>query len=682
MARNSIDLPDIQLSEHDEPISFKRQRSGRQSNWKGGRDRRFPEGKLQNARFVAWDGEGYSDPETNEHHYMLFGNSDGTYIAGEGLHFDDCFEFLLEHADQDANHIIYGGDYDVIMMTKAFPYPVRKRLHSGQRTSYGGYIFEWRKRKWFDIRYRNGSKSVRLYDVLTFFQKSFVNACREYLGDSEDLDVMESMKSVRNEFRFEMLETEVIPYWKSELQYLVQLADQLRDYLHAVDIKPIGWYGPGPVASSVLSNHKAGEHFGYHPSEVIDKAERAYYGGRFEQFFMGVADKTYEYDIRSAYPAAISLMPSFADVEWKHNYLASVPSELNDWTLYKVSWSMAPFNSPVWIGPLPFRDDRGRIYYPQQGTRSWYWGIEVKNLTKLSHIKYVFHESWTPTFHRGYEFPFRWISDMYYDRQKMKSDGNPAQLALKLGMNSVYGKLAQSKGAKYEYEPETGEGHWKKPRWHHPFYAGWITAYCRAKMWDLVCTALQQEVPIYSLETDAIFVGDKLSGLDLGTGLGQFDEIELDGFISIQSGVHYDKVDGAWQLRSRGVEAKATQRAEEWFDIFRELPENHVDVTWEVTRFITNPASRTYARWEPFKRTTSFPNIVSKRMHNAKLCKQCRDDPSSTMADDMHMLAVPPTVSDVVPSVAYGFPWRKDGVSFDPDDLKIGIAESYDERMT
>jgi hypothetical protein len=137
------------------------------------------------------------------------------------------------------------------------------------------------------------------------FRVSFVKACQEYgVGDAELLAQVADMKLQRNDFQG--ITPEIETYMSQELDLLVDLCDNLRGRLAMANIYPAQWHGPGAIASAVLRTQKVGQAKGSYPDDFRLHAESAYYGGRFEQFQRGTyLGSVYQYDIRSAYPAAM-----------------------------------------------------------------------------------------------------------------------------------------------------------------------------------------------------------------------------------------------------------------------------------------------------------------------------------------------------------------------------------------
>jgi len=280
--------------------------------------------------------------------------------------------------------VIYSGRYDMTMMLKHMESKALERVLAGKSKWIGKNRLRYLKGKFADIRI--GPDKARLYDVFSFFQCSFVKACVEYLGDDETLQEIARVKQLRDSFEYG--DESVEDYWRLELEYLERLMNKLRELLAQIGIHPRGWYGPGVIADALYSQHKMKRWYGGIPDEVTDAAEHAYYGGRFEQFKLGVIDNVYEYDIRSAYPAAIAKLPDFSNCEWEHiteEFVPTTGTKLSRFGLYNVSWKRHSAQAP---GPFPWREyGTGRIYYPMKGVESWYWGVEVLAYMNNRHPK-------------------------------------------------------------------------------------------------------------------------------------------------------------------------------------------------------------------------------------------------------------------------------------------------------
>src|SRR5665811_1486534 len=150
--------------------------------------------------------------------------------------------------------------------------------------------------------------------------------------------------------------------------------------------------------------------------------------------------------------------------------------------------------------------------------RGWYWYEEVKvMLDFFPTAKVVIHEGYTA---KTDGTPFHWISSLYDYRMKLKGTGNLSQYAIKVGLNSLYGKCAQRVG-------------------HNPYFslawAGYITASTRAK---LARAAYSKPESVLGFATDALFTDSKLQQLTLSENLGDWEESSFRSAIFFQSGVY------------------------------------------------------------------------------------------------------------------------------------------------
>ena len=596
--------------------------------------------------FIAYDGEGYTTAD-GKHVYALFGNSLGQRISG-----NLCWRQvlpLLFAAPKEANHVIYSGTYDVVMLFRR-ELQIQMLLR-GKVVNLDQYRIHYLRGKMLRITDRELKQTRTLYDVFTFFGGSFVKACTEYLGSSELLDEIQAMKLQRNTFTAAEIDGSVNDYMTQELQLLVTLCETLRERLAAVNIHPVQWHGPGAVASAVLKDHKIKENKGNYEQEFRTVAESAYYGGRFEQFARGSYEgKVWQYDIRSAYPDAMRELPDLASTVWQHR--VGPPASVDMHGLYYVDYRNAGAN-PFDIGRLPHRSKKGSIYYPTTFSIGWYWGVEVTPELATCVTEYYRPYTSNPV------KPFAFVADMYEQRALLKKQGKPEQLALKLALNSLYGKLAQSKGARHEGNV------WLYPTFHEIVWAGLITAYARNKINNALHSVPKEN--IIATETDSIFSLTPLD-LELGEGLGCWDLEILEGIKYIQSGISLVKKGGKWTFKSRGFTVKKSENEVEIWSQFLAMKEPCLQV--KQTRFGTDPrALRTFSTWyETLYQLRLDNNPLEKRTHN--YCPNC--ETGLGYADTLHRLAVPPLTP--APSTPYEFVWNSD-----PSEL---IAElGYDEPL-
>lgn len=351
-----------------------------------------------------------------------------------------------------------------------------------------------------------------------------------------------------------------------------------------------------------------------------DAAHHAFYGARIELLQQGYAPEQtlHGYDIRSAYPSAMLDLPSMRGKTWKHHRngtSADHARQSNILSMYRVYWrfpatvkyrgveNYAPFY------PLPYRTQNGSILFPSEG-RAWVMRDDV-----LAALKWVetFGLNWREydlVVEEAFEFdpppvgmsfgpfgeaqdeastrpetgPFEFVRELYNQRANIKSREkecgyNILELAIKLCINSIYGKFAQRIGGN-EFDP---------PASACPYYAAAITAATRRRICE---TGLLDPFAIVMFATDGIISTRPLAPLDrpIGEALGDWETKSVTGGMFLQSGV-YTFFDGvAHETKMRGAR-KA----------FMELPSDPVQPGATMTRheFLVGETLNAWSRPQP-----------------------------------------------------------------------------------
>ncbi len=478
------------------------------------------------SEFVAYDGEGWSDK------YVLLANSRGERIVNqEGLSTRQCLEFLARKYESPTKRIFFAFSYDVNHIIKDFSDEQIETLLKGKSVTYENFHVSYIPGKIFEV---NG---YRYYDVFSFFATNFINVVRTMLGPKFVTEDLIAGKAGRGNFETWNL-AKLIHYNDVELDLMVKIMVKLRTAFSDIGVKLTEWYGPGAVAKFWFKQH------GILPQEThtagsIKALNSAYYGGRFEQLTLGKVKNVYEYDIHSAYPSAMVSMPYFKS--WRHVSRGRFIAD--PYSIWYISFDLRQSrhnlertynNSPhaPEFGPLPIRSKDGRICYPLVG-KGWYWYEEVK-------LIHDFFKEAKVIYHGGYIAetegqPFEWIKDLYDYRMQLKSTGSLTQYAIKVGLNSLYGKCAQRVG-------------------RNPYFslawAGYITATTRAKLARAGYEAGSEH--ILGFATDALFSDCKLN-VRCTESLGDWEASNYQSGTFFQSGIYrLTKSDGTNDDRYRG----------------------------------------------------------------------------------------------------------------------------------
>lgn len=559
--------------------------------------------------FVAWDGEGITSSPGEPQDFVLWGCSTGEHIVSPSLGTVQCLDLLLK-VKRDHPHTIFVGfalGYDFNMILKDLSPRHLWVLYRRGQVKWGSYRIERLPGKWLYVKKKDGG-SAKLYDTYGFFQSSFVAACEKFLGSNDpELDRIRTGKQARSSFAYSELRSLIIPYWKGELRLLVRLMDALRDDLIGANLPITSWHGPGAVANTVFRQFNIKQAKKPTPPEVNRAAQYAYAGGRFELFRVGHHQgRVWEYDINSAYPEAITRLPNLCKGTWERTRSFD-PESFGVW---RVDFHATGDFSSLHTRPHPLfvRGKHGEVSYPLRAM-GWYWTPEARAIPESIVDGWVFrHES-------GSE-PFSFLHEMYDTRLKWKNDQNSAERALKLAMNSLYGKMAQRVG-----------GTNGPPQWHQLEWAGYVTSFARAKLWNAIS---RTPSAVIAVETDAIFSTQELD-LEIGMGLGQWERSEFDWITYIQSGLYYAGMGDDVIERYRGFDKGSLPHSrmveflhdfDSAFEPWRVRPP--VGIT---TRFIgLGLALRTKAIWRAWE--TAPRQVVlgggGKRAHRDTLCPECQ----------------------------------------------------------
>lgn len=292
--------------------------------------------------------------------------------------------------------------------------------------------------------------------------------------------------------------------------------------------------------------------------EII--ALSAYFGGRFEITEIGYMGDLHGYDINSAYPHIMRTLPCLAHGRFVRvkNY---VPGKFGVYLVgSRTAGRFAPFPYRT-----PVKTDDGTagsaIYYAHGGKR-WIWSNADPALSELATAR-KHHGNDAIPIYDGYVWepecddpsPFAAIPEMYAIRQEYVTQGNGVEKVIKLILNSLYGKTAQSIGWAMDKD---GIPH--PPPFQCFIWAGLITSGCRAMILDAV---MHPDADVVSIATDGIL---SRTPIDLDAPkqkiLGKWDYTPVEDGYLFQSGVYtfvsWNKYDQKWKrtYKTRGFSAK------------------------------------------------------------------------------------------------------------------------------
>jgi hypothetical protein len=411
---------------------------------------------------------------------------------------------------------------------------------------------------------------ITIFDVFGFFQCSFIEAAKSIPGamSHAQAEIIESGKKLRGDFTIYDLRM-IQKYTKCELIVMAQMMTALRETLLKLDLPITRWQGAGSIAGALLKRQGAKEHFRKPDAvELTDPqtwAHHAFFGGRIELLKQGAQNGgLWNYDIRSAYPHHMRLLPSMADGVFRHvekpDYASVGSASL--FSMFKINFRVeVDLNNPARLNkmhgvfdgpefyPLPYRDKRGIITYPPRVYGVYMQAEASAAIAWLEFFKARYEKAAknacpfpvTLEIEEAYFFekapgapsdPFSFLQQMYDERlaikRREKETGiyDLTEKVIKIAVNSCYGKTAQSVG-------QMG----KPPGTACPWVAAAITAGARAQLLRAALTVDPSKIVAFM--TDGI-VCQKQLNVEAGVLLGQWEETKIDArAIFVQPGVYH-----------------------------------------------------------------------------------------------------------------------------------------------
>lgn len=510
--------------------------------------------------FVGCDGEGAGIDEKGRQLYCLFRMGDRELYTGSPLATAELLDFICD-APGDVILVGFAFGYDVTMILRDLPEGQARKLFQPVSLEKGKSRYVWFRD--FDLEYlpknyfrvkrvkiiRQADGSERrvaikgsqrtIYETFGFFQKSFLKSIESFdVGTPEQRQSIAENKARRSSFV--SIDQEERDYCALECRFLAELMEKLRAYCYAADIVPRTWNGAGKLASALHAKHhtiKREDVKNVIPAGVLDFANMAYYGGRFEITRTGqIKQPVWEYDICSAYPDAMRKLPCLAHGTWR---FSNDPKELAGASLCVASVTFRQQradNGFGQLGGLPVRSKEGHLIWPRQAS-GIYWNVEIAAAERLG-VKVTYKAGWI--YERQCECQaFDWVEPLYDYRQSIGSQG--PGYPIKLGINSLYGKLAQRKG---------------NGLYHNMVWAGLITAFTRAKLMGAIEHAPSS---IVMVATDAVYSLCPLP-LDVGKRLGQWEMAELADLFIVQPGLYWSP--DKRKKKSRGLSGSFFEQSE------------------------------------------------------------------------------------------------------------------------
>jgi hypothetical protein len=593
-------------------------------------------------RILGVDGEGLGRAP---HRYTFLAagidDSDKTYRKSQwsiekttGLSTVECLDFLLS---LPRNSLIIGFAfvYDLTKILQDLPnraiYDLfreeeRQFIRDGRvlyhPVKWGHYTLNRCNRK-FSVR--SGKKRAAVWDVFAFFQSSFVKAISKWeVAPKDAIARIAEMKEKRAVLESQPFD-KVRDYCFEECRYLSRLGGALLKAHSDVGLTLKSYHGAGSTASVILTKFGIAEKRGTFPEEMRDALARAFFGGRFENSVVGVVEgRIYGYDIASAYPYQIHSLPCLECGQWRK---VDRPDHA---TIERATLALVHWHDPgshvtlvrAW-GVLPVRARDGTIIFPVGAAGGWTWQREYLHAATMAPSLWA-SEAWIYETDCGH-LPFTGIAEIY--RQRIGLGKDARGIVLKLGPNSVYGKVAQSKGV--------------NPPFQSWVWAGNITSGTRAQLLQAIACA-PNPWDVLMVATDGIWSRvplDLPKPLDTGTSdlpdpLGSWTQKNFEnGVFVARPGIYFPLNPTEEQIddcRGRGLGKKTVY--EQWRKIVDawEAGESTIKIG-DLQRFVGAKTGITYGEKSGYTRSADYGEWIE---HSVKVSFQSEPKRDYAMPDN------------------------------------------------
>ncbi|MGY5149068.1 MAG: DNA polymerase [Candidatus Nitrosopumilus sp. bin_68KS] len=479
-----------------------------------------------------------ADTETVKGNIFLFMLSNGVKLEYPNITFDNIAKLLLKHEGYWI--FFYNLSYDAECILKLLPRDILKTYKTSKRLDfpYKGYQIRYIPKKQLTIR--KGKHSISCYDIAQYYDnKKLEKAYSEHIKNTLDQEYLET-KEKRKKFslRYFMRNKQKIrDYCLSDCVLTQELADYWLDtFFNAYQFYTANWISSGYLAEKVLVfNDVEIALFTDIPYEIQDLAWKSFYGGRFELIQRGFIGECYIYDINSAYPYALTFLPDITDGKWIHSTRINPKASLGFFHI------RAHVSDSVKISPFPFRTKNNRIVYPIGEFETFVTLEELIAVHDDSKIKYKILDSHQFIPNSNCSYPFRdFVEEHYYKRLKLKRENNPLERAIKIILNSIYGKTAQRVNG-------------KMGNLFVPVIASFITGFARAQMYQFMRQyGLENETIAFA--TDSVACTKKIPNLDsLELGQMKLDK-EGDDVYYLSNGFY--RFNEKWKNRGIGYDTE------------------------------------------------------------------------------------------------------------------------------
>jgi len=481
------------------------------------------------------------DTETQNGQAVLLA-TERSYLAWP-KNFEECATWLCQ---EGTRYSVFNLDYDVRAILKFLSKKRLTELHYDTRTEYKGFELHYLPGKVFEIL--TWDETISFYDVSQFYPGTLANNAP--LVGEKKIEIPKSWYP-KMAWALRRHPEKIIPYSQIDAKIGKLLMEKLYAGMKSLT------NCPKPYSPAALARSYFGPRLQFNlPRWTQGIFIPSFRGGRIEVYQRGACGSGRLYDIKSAYPFALSkaIDPKGCRLVHTKKY-----SKNAAYGAYHIKVNIRP-DEP--IPPLAYKtklDGKETICYPSGFFETV---CDRESLGLLADHPYDFKllDAWEYLIEKK-ELLFPEIDELYR-RRKQEPEFDQA---IKLILNGLYGLLCQNIDIYVRPDAITPDVRKVNAEWRtkisriantaHYAVAAYTTGFTRRMVWELM-----QKKPsdVLFCATDGVAVADTFPKVGLGWNLGDWSlAAEFSKSIIVGSGVYALKTSEGWKNKLRGIPIKA-----------------------------------------------------------------------------------------------------------------------------
>ena len=323
-------------------------------------------------------------------------------------------------------------EYDASAILKHLPQSIIEELYLDKQVKYRGYGIRYLAGKYLRIECQTGV--YHCYDIYPFFQASLDDAGRKYLGVRKKR-VAKSILARMSKAYYLNNRSKMSSYAIQDAKITQGLTDLIVSAINEAGLELRHLYSPGYAAKCYLT--QKGVAIKNVPKQFIEFVREGYFGARIEVVKRGTFKKIHAFDIKSAYPFALTNLPNLSQAV----YRKSKRIEAKYYFVRARVW-MKSASSYL----LPYRGKGGVISFPRYNGQT----------TVLTNFEYEYLKRHKLAKMQIVEVLNLFVKDdrpfavMVEELFKRRSESSGKKILFKLILNSMYGIFAE---AIHNYKP-------------------------------------------------------------------------------------------------------------------------------------------------------------------------------------------------------------------------------------